>query len=92
MQLIIDIPDEAYNELLKEQHLPSGLDVEYFIIHGTPLQTELEKITDRIDDCITSCKKQSVRNGYERGIVIGMSGCIDIINEHISELRGENNE
>lgn len=53
---------------------------------------ELEKIKDRIDDCITNCKKQSVRNGYERGIVIGMSGCIDIINEHISELKGDNNE
>lgn len=38
MKLIIEIPDEAYNELIKEQHLPSGLDIEYFIIHGTPLE------------------------------------------------------
>ena len=38
MKLIIEIPDEAYNELIQEQHLPSGLDVEYLIIHGTPLE------------------------------------------------------
>ena len=37
MKLIIDIPDEAYNKLIKEQHLPGDLDIEYFIIHGTPL-------------------------------------------------------
>lgn len=38
MKLVIDIPDEAYNELIKEQHLPNDLDVEYFIIHGKPFK------------------------------------------------------
>ena len=37
MKLIIDIPTEAYNRLLEEQHLPCRLDIEYFIVHGIPL-------------------------------------------------------
>ena len=37
MKLIVDIPDEAYNRLLTEQHLPNRLDIEYFIVHGIPL-------------------------------------------------------
>ena len=45
MKLIIDIPDEAYNRLLTEQHLPNRLDIEYFIVHGIPL----DKIRAEID-------------------------------------------
>lgn len=97
MKLVIDIPEDYYKAICKRAErfgrgsaiLPPS---ERIIFNGTPLSEELEKITDRIDDCITNCKKQSVRNGYERGIVIGMSGCINIINDHISELKGENNE
>ena len=37
MKLIIDIPEEAYNRLLTEQHLPNRLDIEWCIVHGTPI-------------------------------------------------------
>lgn len=37
MQMKIDIPDEAYNKLLTDQHLPDGLDIGYLIMHGIPL-------------------------------------------------------
>ena len=40
MQLVIDIPEDAYNRLLEEQHLPNRIDLEYFIVHGTPLRRE----------------------------------------------------
>ena len=37
MKVLIDIPEEAYNRLLAEQHLPNSLDIEWCIIHGTPI-------------------------------------------------------
>lgn len=37
MQIVIDIPDAAYNMLLSEQRLPRDLDLEYLVMHGTPL-------------------------------------------------------
>jgi hypothetical protein len=37
MKLIIEIPEEAYNRLLTEQHLPNRLDIEWCIVHGTPI-------------------------------------------------------
>ena len=47
MKLVIDIPDEAYQKLLEEQHLPNRLDIEYFIIHGTPLPKGYGDLIDR---------------------------------------------
>ena len=37
MEIVIKIPDEAYQRLLEEQHLPNRIDLEYFIVHSTPL-------------------------------------------------------
>lgn len=37
MQIVIDFPERLYQRLLQEQLLPNQLDIEYFIIHGTPL-------------------------------------------------------
>ncbi len=37
MKIVIDIPDEAYNTLLKEQRIPTELDYEYLMMHGMPL-------------------------------------------------------
>ena len=48
MKLIIDIPDEAYNRLLTEQHLPNRLDIEYFIVHGIPLDEIKAEINERL--------------------------------------------
>lgn len=49
MKLIIDIPDEAYNRLLTEQHLPNRLDIEYFIVHGIPLDKIRAEISENIE-------------------------------------------
>ena len=38
MKLIIDIPEEAYNRLLTEQRFPNRFDIEWCIVHGTPIQ------------------------------------------------------
>ena len=46
MKLIIDIPDEAYDILTEYQVLPENIDLEYFVIHGIPLEdikVEIEK-------------------------------------------------
>ena len=37
MRLVIDIPEEAYKTLLEEQRVPNGLDLEYLVMHGTPI-------------------------------------------------------
>ena len=37
MRVVIDIPDDAYKILLTEQRLPK-LDMEYLIMHGTPVE------------------------------------------------------
>ena len=37
MKLVIEMPEIAYKRLLEEQHLPNRIDLEYFIVHGTPL-------------------------------------------------------
>jgi len=50
MKLIIDIPDEAYDKLLKEQHLPDGIDLEYFVIHGKPLNDTLQSARREIEE------------------------------------------
>ena len=46
MELVIKIPDEAYQRLLEEQHLPNRIDLEYFIVHGTPLPKGHGKLKD----------------------------------------------
>lgn len=38
MRLIIDIPNEAYDILTEYQVLPENIDLEYFVIHGIPLE------------------------------------------------------
>ena len=38
MKLIIEIPDEAYNKIIEEQHLPNRLNIEWCIVHGKPVE------------------------------------------------------
>lgn len=37
MQIVIDIPEEAYAHLLQTQKFPEGFDIMHRLIHGTPL-------------------------------------------------------
>lgn len=48
MELVIKIPDEAYQRLLEEQHLPNRIDLEYFIVHGIPLPKLFDNIKSEI--------------------------------------------
>lgn len=66
-ELVIKIPDEAYNQLLKEQHLPNWLNFEYLIMKGIPLPKEHG---DLIDKKIFENEKKfyinrKLCNGYE---------------------------
>ena len=85
MKVVIDIPDSAYKKLMKFQTLPESIDLEYFIIHGTPLEEELEKIKTEIQGLIDfeeSCCG-NITLGYQ---------CLGVIEDIISELKGENKE
>lgn len=42
MKLIIDIPNEAYEILTEYQVLPENIDLEYFVMHGIPLEEHCE--------------------------------------------------
>ena len=55
MKILIDIPEEAYNRLLTEQHLPNRLDIEWCIVHGTP-----------IPDNASVCDIEQIRAEIER--------------------------
>ena len=81
MKLIIDIPNEAYDILTEYQVLPDNIDLEYFVIHGIPLEEELEKI------------KAELENPKVIGMDFfdGLYYAEEIIDKHISELKGENN-
>ena len=80
MQLVIDIPEDAYNRLLEEQHLPNRIDLEYFIVHGTPLEKVLEDIKAEIIE-----HSHPVRYDYN-SIEMGMTltGIMQAFDNHIS--------
>lgn len=87
MKLIIDIPDEAYNRLLTEQHLPNRLDIEYFIVHGIPL----DRLRAEIEQMIAESKK-AIRpfDGmevviYTKGFEDGIGSAIDVIDNYRAE-------
>ena len=84
MKLIIDIPDEAYNRLLEEQRLPNGLDIEYFIIHSTPLSEELEKLKVDIKTFEFLLDDLSPFKCW----VVDLEDIEEVFTEHISEQKG----
>ena len=83
MKLIIDIPEEAYNRLMEFQVLPENIDLEYFVIHGIPLEEELEKIKEEIEEIDNIV--------HEHGATyINKYAIVKVFNNYISELKGEN--
>ena len=95
MKLIIDIPDKAYNRLLEEQHLPNRLDIEWVIVHGKPLNDELQEIRQEIqanmEDIIGHYSNTPFKDMPSSKIFRneGRQECLEIIDKHIS--RKENN-
>jgi len=85
MKLIIDIPDKAYNRLLEEQHLPNRLDIEWVIVHGKPLNDELQEIRQEIE---IQRKGFPPSADYYKAI----NRSLDIIDKHIKEIGGSDTE
>ena len=85
MKLIIDIPNEVYNILTEYQVLSENLDLEYFVIHGIPLEEELEKIKAEIEDLTLYRSNDIFGNTYP---VYDQKEVLEILDKHISELKG----
>ena len=89
MKLIIDIDDKVYNDL-KNRGLTgmlTGKECECMneaIYNGTPLEEEIEKIKDEIEEEDSDCQYEEdyVYNG-------GLQKAIEIIDRHIFKLKGE---
>ena len=81
MKLVIDIPNEAYSRLLEEQHLPNRLDIEYFIVHGVPLEEKLANIKTELQDEKESYISEVGKCGFTEGITFA----IETIDEYIGE-------
>ena len=80
MKLIIDVPEGNYKALKKMSSFNLGVYHE-MILNGIPLEEELQKIKDEIQDLIDfeeSCCGNATL-GYE---------CLGVINNKLSELKG----
>ena len=82
MKLIVDIPDKVYDILTEYQVLPENIDLEYFVIHSTPLEEELEKIKAEIDTLYGVYLSR-----FTERLVI-KTDVMQILDRHISELKG----
>ena len=85
MKLIIDIPEKAYKlRLTNPVWYDSNMDKA--IRNGIQLEEELDKLKEKINSEDVNCQ-------YEDDYVYssGLQKAIDIIDNRISELKGENN-
>lgn len=87
MKLVIDISQNDYEEI-KEYGINTFSSVAIAIQNGTPLEEELEKIKAEIR------KLTDINPDYpmDRTIHISRNEVLEIIDKHIAELKGENNE
>lgn len=86
MKLIIDIPDKMY-DFTKGAKTARFYPVETYvdmILKGIPLEEELEKIKTEIKDLDLGF----VDEEYQSGIAYGIMKFNQILNKHISELKG----
>lgn len=89
MKLIIDIDDKTYDRIkrIDKIHGIAPLnEYEIAIANGTPLSEELEKMKAEIKT-LSTCELGSWQ---EIGVGEMKSDVINVINEHISKLKGEN--
>lgn len=83
MEIVIKIPDDAYNILLEEQRIPTGLDYEYLIMHGTPLPKGHGRLGD-LDalekEIVNGIKAGNYEEGYETFANINnMDDCVECV-------------
>ena len=83
MKLIIDIPENEYRDLKTIYEKNDIAECTYrYIFYGIPLSEELEKIKTEI---------MSIGNWREHyEMPIAYLSCLNIVEHHISELKGEN--
>ena len=82
MELVIKIPDEVYQRLLEEQHLPNRIDLEYFIVHGTPLPNVFQEIkNDMIDRSFMS----DIYNDETEEEIIHLNEAFDAMDKYIRD-------
>ena len=89
MKLIIDIPEEVYDFTMGAK-TARFYNTEYYvnlILKGTPLEEEFEKISAEIIAC-TQQEEGTVPDCINYGIKLST----EIVEKHISELKGANNE
>lgn len=77
MKLIIDINKKDYNSIISDKLIsPRNLNIyERIIANGTPLEEELEQIKAEFEE--------------DRYILLNQTVAIQVIDKHISELKGE---
>ena len=90
MNLIIDIDESTYKRLKEYYDAGNyGPVSEFAIANGIPLEEEFEKIKAEID---TMLKSDEVKNDKWANVIINKSYLFKrIINNHIKELKGDNN-
>ena len=86
MKIVIEIDEDIYNDV-KTDNCFNGYDVcevKNAIKNGIPLEEELEKIKSKINLEDVDCQ-------YEEDYMYssGLQKAIDIIDNHIAELKGE---
>ena len=96
MKLIIDIPNEVYDILTEYQVLPDNIDLEYFVIHGIPLEEIKAEIIEEKDCAYADFERYKVdylgqdwEDAYDSlpqdDYRYGMERALEIIDKHIKE-------
>ena len=87
MKIVIDLDEKYYNDI-KNSPTASNYSTLYALFgirNGRPLQAELEEIKAEISDYAVVDDSKSIKRGFEimQGIVL------ELLDNHISELKGE---
>lgn len=88
MKHIIYIPKELYKNIVEDNCSMREMQILLRVIkNGTPFEEELEKVREEIKTEISDY--EGCADFYE-GIRFGLRTAIEIIDKHISELKGDN--
>ena len=89
MKLIIDIDEQTYNKAriyITELEIKDILIVRKAIRKGVKLETELEEIKAEAEELIEHCDSD-----YDFEEIYGIRLVVGILDNRLSELKGENN-
>lgn len=98
MKIVIEVPDKLYNKILNQEPLHCGLDLEWFIMHGTTLEEILSNLQGEVHSMKTSIPDVQWDGDY--ATVVGMrevlgyefkNEVISLFDRRIDDLREVNN-